>query len=371
MTLVALLAAFGWFSAAGGRGAEVPLLAWAGFGAMLGAGLLCWVRVVPRAFVEAAGQQSGRFATVLDNMPQGLSFFDGSGRLVVCNRRYVELFDLSEAASRPGVSFEEMVAYRFTVGAVPDMSAEEFVAFRAEAMSSGRPEDTVIRYRNGRMIASHHRPMPDGGWLATHEDVTARHDAEARIAHMANHDMMTGLANRTRLQARLAELRAGTEAVPAAVLVLDLDRFKAVNDCHGHSVGDALLCAVAERLRGSVRGRDLVVRLGGDEFAIVQADVDQPMQAEALARRVLARIGEPFELGGLRLSIGVSIGIAVLTAAGVAADVVLNAADIAMYRAKAGGAEIAREASGGGGRFTLFQPEMAQRSGRPAMSTAG
>ncbi len=363
VTLVVLCAAGGLVAAAAARHSALPLLVWPLISGVIAALGLHWVNLVPVAAIAGANAKVLQFERVLDNMSQGVSFFDGASQLILCNRRYLELFDLPPEIAVPGVTLAALIEYRATVGAVPDMSNEEFVAFLGGVMSSDAA-DSVIRYRNGRMIASKHRPMPGGGLLATHEDVTVRHDAEARVAHLAAHDPMTGLANRARLQTHLAALRASAAA--AAILVLDLDRFKAVNDGFGHSVGDALLCSVAERLRGCVRETDLVVRLGGDEFAIVQSDVEQPRQAEALAQRVVARLGAPYEIGGERLSIGVSIGIAVLNEAA-AADAVLHAADVAMYEAKAA-------AGDGVGHFALFRPEMATRFGRnlppPALPAA-
>ena len=351
--LVLAAAACGLLAGIGGQLGVLPPTVWAiasaGLGASAAMVALTCVQLVRHGFVEASNLQSLRFSTVLDNMSQGLSFFDGDGRLMLCNRRYRELFGLTEALIQPGTTYAAMVAHREQVGTLPDMSIDEFLAYRAASMA--RSSSVVMRLRNGRVYASRHSAMPDGSWVGTTEDVTAQHEAEARIAHMAGHDMMTGLANRAQLAEHLDSLRGG--AVPVALLVLDLDHFKAVNDSFGHETGDRLLCAVAERLRDSVREGDLVVRLGGDEFAIVQAHVDQPRQAEALARRVAARIVEPFEIGGATLLIGISIGIAVLEC-GEAADQALHAADIAMYQAK-----MAVDECEPGGRLALFTPGMA------------
>ncbi len=337
-----------------------PGLIWPAAIAMIMLVALRWFRIVPRReldrFVAGAEEQAARFDTALNNMSQGLCFFDGQRRLIVCNRRYSELYDLSPECARPGTSLETIVDHRFAVGAFPEMTREEYLVWRELVVIAAEPSDTVVRLRNGRVIAIHHRPMPDGGWVATHEDITARHVAEARIEHLAGHDALTGLANRMRLRTHLKEVGCHLPHVPAAILMLDLDRFKAVNDCFGHAVGDGLLCAVAERLRCSVRETDLVVRLGGDEFAIVQTHCDQPTQAESLARRIVARIDEPFEVAGHTLSVAASIGIAVLGRESGAVDEVLNDADIAMYQAK----NASRGLAAGCGRYVLFQPEMVE-----------
>ncbi len=366
-----------------------PEWVWLGLTLAILVAALRWVRVVPRRmldrFVEAAESQTQRFDTALNNMSQGVCFFDGGRRLIVCNRRYTELYDLPAECASPGTSLETIVDHRFAVGAFPEMTPEEYLVWRDSLASTNVRNDTVVQLRNGRVIAIHHRPLPDGGWVATHEDVTARHDAEERITHLAGHDALTGLANRMRLRVHLTELGKASPPVQSAILVIDLDRFKAVNDSFGHQVGDALLCAVADRLRASVRETDLAVRLGGDEFAIVQSHCNQPEQAETLARRLVGRLAEPFEIGGHRLCIGASIGVAVLGEHDGAADEILNAADVAMYRAKemsrerrapalihtdpvpAVGPSDARqraeapplEAVAGNGHFVVFQPEMA------------
>jgi diguanylate cyclase (GGDEF)-like protein len=180
--------------------------------------------------------------------------------------------------------------------------------------------------------------------------------SRARVRHQALHDGLTGLPNRLLLQERLGQAlaharRGGTGAAgggAVAVLCLDLDRFKPVNDTLGHAVGDALLCAAAERLRGHVREEDTVARLGGDEFAILQAGVAQPEGAGALARRLVEALGQPFEVDGHQLVVGASVGIALAPGDGADPDDLLKKADMALYRAKADGR----------GTFRSFEPGM-------------
>jgi diguanylate cyclase (GGDEF)-like protein len=175
--------------------------------------------------------------------------------------------------------------------------------------------------------------------VATYEDVSERRRAEARVAHMARHDALTDLPNRVLLAERLGQALAAARrhGEPLAVLCLDLDRFKQVNDTLGHPVGDALLRAVAERLKSCVREEDTVARLGGDEFAVVQVGLDQPEGAGALARRLVAVLGEPYEVAGHQLVVGASVGIALAPRDGGEADDLLKRADMALYRAKADG----------------------------------
>jgi diguanylate cyclase (GGDEF)-like protein len=196
-----------------------------------------------------------------------------------------------------------------------------------------------------RVISCIYSPTADGRWVATYEDVTERRQAEAKIIHMARHDALTNLPNRVLFQDKMEEaLKRGD---PLAVMFLDLDRFKAVNDTLGHSVGDALLCAVTERLQRVVRGADTVARLGGDEFAIVQVSA-KPTEASELASRIIDTLIEPFDILGHQVVIGTSIGIAMAPADGNEPDQLLRNADMALYRAKAEGR----------GAYHFFQPEM-------------
>jgi diguanylate cyclase (GGDEF)-like protein/PAS domain S-box-containing protein len=176
------------------------------------------------------------------------------------------------------------------------------------------------------------------GALVTMIDVTKRRQAEARISHMAHHDAMTGLANRFLLQLSLNDalvrVRYGGRI---ALLCIDLDRFKEVNDSLGHALGDELLRIVSKRLRGCVREGDTVARLGGDEFAIVQCGIDGPDDAGALADRILKAISEPFDIKGYTVKIAASIGIALAPDHAADAETILKVADVALYQAKSAG----------------------------------
>jgi diguanylate cyclase (GGDEF)-like protein len=189
--------------------------------------------------------------------------------------------------------------------------------------------------------------------VAVHEDVTEQRRAASQIAYLARHDPLTGLPNRTVLREHLAQmLRRNGRGDDLALMLLDLDEFKAVNDSHGHPTGDQLLCQVADRLRACTRETDLIARLGGDEFAVVQCGAQQPAAATGLARRVIAAMVQPFELGGLQVHIGTSIGIAVAPFDGDEPDLLLKNADLALYRAKGDGR----------GTMRFFGPGMDQRA---------
>jgi diguanylate cyclase (GGDEF)-like protein/PAS domain S-box-containing protein len=197
-----------------------------------------------------------------------------------------------------------------------------------------------------------HENTPAG--LIAAIDITERKRAEARVAHMAHHDALTGLPNRVLLRLRmeeaLARMRRSGKGV--ATLCIDLDNFKSVNDTLGHPCGDHLLQRIAERIRGLIRDEDTAARLGGDEFAIVQANVAEPAEVAALARRFLGEIGEPFDVMGHQVVIGASVGIALAPGDGDDADRLLKNADLALYRAKADGK----------GTFRFFEAEMDARA---------
>ena len=211
------------------------------------------------------------------------------------------------------------------------------------------PANAFHEFADGRTIAYAIRPLPDGGGVATHEDVTEQRRIEARMLHMAHHDALTDLPNRVLLRERLEEALKGS--APVAVLWLDLDRFKEVNDTLGHAVGDALLQAAAERLQACVRDRDTVARLGGDEFAVVQTGAGQPLGATTLALRIIEAISAPYQISDHQIVVGASVGISVAPDDATDADQLLRNADLALYRAK----------NEGRGTYRFFEPGMDAR----------
>jgi diguanylate cyclase (GGDEF)-like protein len=200
-------------------------------------------------------------------------------------------------------------------------------------------------FADGRVVSCLYTPTADGRCVATYEDVTERRQAEAKIMHMARHDALTNLPNRVLFKDKMEQALARGDTL--AVMFLDLDRFKSVNDSLGHSIGDALLCAVTERLQGVVSDGDTVARLGGDEFAIVQSR-STPSQASELAAQIIDALVEPFDVRGHQVVIGTSVGIALAPNDGTEPDQLLRNADMALYRAKAEGR----------GTYHFFQPEM-------------
>jgi len=280
-----------------------------------------------------------QFDTAINNMSQGLCFFDAAHRLIVCNDRYVGMYDLPRDRVGPGITLAEIVDMRFEAGSFPAMSREEYLHWRTNVAVSHEPTDSIVELQNGKTFKIRHRPMPDGGWVATHEDITEQRRSEVKIEYMAHHDALTDLANRVLLNERLEQAlgrRIHREEF-VAVHHLDPDQFKAVNDTFGHPAGDKLLKIVADRLRGLVRETDTIARMGGDEFVIVQAPISDPADATSLAQRVIEVIGEPFDIDGHQAMIGASIGIAVGPNDGLRPDRLLRNADLALYRAKGDG----------------------------------
>jgi diguanylate cyclase (GGDEF)-like protein len=298
---------------------------------------------------EALRIRNLQFDTAINNMSQGLCFFDAGHRLIVCNQRYIEMYDLPPDRVSPGTLLSEIVDMRFEAGSFPAMSREEYLHWRTKVAVSADPTDSIVELRNGRTFKIRHRPMPNFGWVATHEDITEQRQAELKIEYMAHHDALTDLANRVLLNQRLeSALQAITEPEMLAIHHLDLDQFKAVNDTFGHPAGDKLLKIVAERLRGLVRHTDTIARMGGDEFLIVQTPIAGPVDATALAQRIIASMSEPFDLDGHQAVIGASVGIATGPDEGIHPDKLLRNADLALYRAKGDGR----------GTFRFFEPAM-------------
>ncbi len=304
--------------------------------------------------------QNARFDAALNNMSQALCMVDANQRLIVCNVRFLELFGLTCGVVQAGRRVADVFRAMSATGRYdPDLI--EAVRVEQQALVfAHKPGRFLQEVEGGAALAVSHQPMTGGGWVATYEDVTERRHAEARIRFMAHHDALTSLPNRVLFHDRMEEIlrlppRRGERL---AVLCLDLDYFKNVNDALGHPVGDALLEAVAARLRDCVRPEDLVARIGGDEFAILQSSPDHPVQAEALAQRIVETLCEPFDIDGQRAIVGVSIGIAVASDRNTSADLMLRNADMALYRAKADGRS----------RYRFFEAEMdAQMQARRAI----
>jgi diguanylate cyclase (GGDEF)-like protein len=293
---------------------------------------------------------AGQFDTALNNMPHGLCMFGADGRLAVMNRRFSEMMNLSDDLVQRGASASDIVADCISAGSISAASGNMILSEieNAQARDIITTDPDAARDRS---LSWTFQPMAGGGAVVLLEDITERRNAEARITHLARYDELTALPNRVNFRdeiERLLELPHRATHL-SALLFVDLDQFKQVNDTLGHPCGDQLLCTVADRLRDMLRPEDFVARFGGDEFVVFQQNIKSAEDAAYLARRIVDHLSERYKIENHLVEIGASVGIA-LTSPGVTADTLLKNADMALYRAKADGR----------GTFCFFRDEMAQ-----------
>jgi diguanylate cyclase (GGDEF)-like protein len=295
-------------------------------------------------------QLNRRVDIALNNMTHGLCMFDAEHNLIVCNKTYVQMYALTPELAQPGTPLRVIDQYRGAIGNSALVNPEQVAA--ETAIATREASAFTQELMDGRIVAVSQRPMQDGGWVAVHEDITERRRAEAKIAHLARHDMLTNLPNRVlfreQLETEFGRIQPGRGF---AVHCLDLDHFKTVNDTLGHPIGDELLKLVAARLIAAVPPTDFIARIGGDEFAVVQTDVVKPEQCSLLASRIVEQISEPYDIDGRHIVIGTSIGIAIAPGDGTNPDVLLKNADMALYLAKGEGR----------GTHRFFEGEMDKR----------
>lgn len=298
--------------------------------------------------------QHTRFDAALNNMSQALVMVDAEQRLIVSNTRYAVLFGLEQTTVAPGTHMAFVTGAIRSAGRYGSAMLDAIHVEHCAMVASRQTGMFLKEDEDGKAVSVSHELMTDGGWVATYEDVTERRLAEVKIQYLAHHDALTNLPNRRSfhvcLQEKLCKLRKqdnGLASYSIAVLCIDLDFFKHVNDTLGHPAGDALLEMVGRRLRACVREGDLVARLGGDEFAIIQY-VTTNEQAEGLAVRVLEAIGAPYELSGRQAVVGASIGIALAQGNVPDAEQLYSNADLALYRSKMDGR----------GTFSFFETGM-------------
>lgn len=298
---------------------------------------------------EQLQAKTAQLDAALGNMSQGLCMYDAENRLVLSNARFSEIYNFPDDTVRPGIPFRDIIEISKSVGRHSSRAAQEYHDERVSMIAKRQPASFTEHLSDGCIISIWHTPLEDDGWVVTYEDVTERKKAEARIAHMAHHDALTSLPNRLLFQEEMeraiSRCRRGERI---ALLCLDLDHFKGVNDALGHPIGDALLRDASERLLSCVRETDLVARLGGDEFSIIQNEVISPEQPLALASRLIEAFDAPFEIDGHQIVTGVSIGIALLDDENKDPDELFLQADMALYRVK----------TEERGTWRLFRPEM-------------
>jgi diguanylate cyclase (GGDEF)-like protein/PAS domain S-box-containing protein len=348
-----------------------------GFGAVLRADTDYWILVPPLIMYVAAmvsvvrrhygglvalmtaeqghAELAARFDAALAHMPHGLCTIDEAGKVVIANRKAAELFGATVEMLRLNVPLPEFIGY---VGLAKFGEAQrtQLVERCTEWLAQERaPLD--LKLVDGRHLEMTRNPVPDGSEVVIIEDVTERKKSEAKILHWAHHDSLTGLANRRYLgdhAERLMSAAGANHEHKVAIMYVDLDGFKSVNDSFGHNAGDEVLKTVADRLRNVMRRGELIARLGGDEFVIVATHMSNPVGAR-LACRIIQELAAPYLLSsGARAQVCASVGIA-LAEKGERFEQVLKRADIALYDAKAAGKGMVR--------FSIAGPDAAQGQG--------
>ena len=310
-------------------------------------------RIFVQALVarEREAALAGQFDTALNNMPHGLCMFAADGSLAVMNHRFSEMMNLSDDLVHRGASVPDIVAACISAGSISTASGRIILS----EIENSQARDIITidpDVARARSLSWTFQPMAGGGAVVLVEDITERRNAEARITHLARYDELTSLSNRVNFRDEIERLLAvpHNDERLSALLFVDLDQFKQVNDTLGHPCGDQLLCAVAGRLREMLRPEDFVARFGGDEFVVFQQNIASNEDAAGLARRIVDRLSERYKIDNHLVEIGASVGIAVTSPAGISADTLLKNADMALYRAKADGR----------GTFCFFRDEMAQ-----------
>ncbi len=285
-------------------------------------------------------QKAHEISVLIDNFPGGIAMFDEHLKMVVSNHLLRKMLDYpDELFAKGNPCLEELFRFNARRGEYGPGDIEEHVRQRLARVKEQRAHQYERRRPDGTILEVRGIPITGGGFVTTYLDVTENRTAQARTAHMAHHDTLTGLPNRLLLQDRLSQVLAALPrgGAPVAVHYLDLDRFKPVNDRYGHATGDDLLKAVADRLRHETRPTDTAARVGGDEFIVVQTGIRTPADAEVLARRLVEAMARDFVIGEQTLHIGASIGVALAPNHGVEPEELIRLSDAALYEAKSAG----------------------------------
>ncbi|EME68842.1 diguanylate cyclase/phosphodiesterase with PAS/PAC sensor(s) [Paramagnetospirillum caucaseum] len=285
-------------------------------------------------------QKNDILQTLFDNIPGGISLFDQDLRLVACNAEFKRLLDFPEevfADGPPGM--EDLFRFNARRGEYGEVDVESHTGAMMERAKLRQPHKFERTRVDGTVLEIRGVPLPDGGFVSIYTDITDRKRAEEEIQRLARFDSLTGLTNRHSLEVRLDQClaEARRHSGRLAVMFLDLDRFKGVNDSLGHAVGDDLLKEVSRRLQASVRESDVVARLGGDEFVVVLTDIAGAQDAGVVADKIISVVAQPVQAGEHHLRTSTSVGIALFPDDGQDRITLMKRADIAMYRAKAAG----------------------------------
>ena len=315
-----------------------------------------YLDVTERArLMETIEKQYAQFEAALANMVQGLLMYDSAGRLTVCNKRFAEIFGVPWErwkAAALGMTVSETMQLVEDWTHVALTNRPQVLAEHQNMLDRQRSGRNVFELSDGRTFSASFAPMADGGFVVTFEDITEQRRNQDQITHMAHYDALTDLPNRGQFYEKMdGLLDRAPDCAAFAVLSIDLDHFKNVNDTLGHPIGDELLRAAADRMRGCVREGDIVARLGGDEFAILQLSFGRPQDATALASRLIETVTAPYQIDDHQVVVGTSIGIAIAPGDGTVPDQLMKNADLALYRCKAEG----------GNAYRFFEAQMDAR----------
>jgi diguanylate cyclase (GGDEF)-like protein len=285
---------------------------------------------------KALKLQNRRMAEALDSTGHAISIYDANRRLIFCNDKFLDLYRLPRRYGRPGTSFEDVLRGRIAANSHIGEDIETYVGARLVLAENHVAATEVNTLNTGQVVSVTHQPLPDGGWVSTHKDITEFNRLQEELAHRAYHDALTGLPNRHLLQQRLAECVKEADGLGSfALLLVDLDGFKSINDTLGHAAGDKVLSEVAGRLEATVHSSGMAARMGGDEFAVVM-DVGSVARDAQMLAVTLTEVGRvPFVIDGQTVDIAFSVGVAVAPGDGVTPDELLKNADLALYAAKA------------------------------------
>ena len=288
---------------------------------------------------------AGRFDTALNNMPHGLAMFADDGTVTVVNHRIAELMRVAPDALARCATLERLWTACMAGAAGPSRMTLDALA------ALGDSEEWAVPMADGRTIAFRRRGIASGGGVLIAEDVTERVRALEEVAYLASHDALTGLYNRRSFMDRAGAALARCARDEAALLFVDLDHFKSVNDTLGHGVGDRLIAEAARRLQGVAGPASVLARLSGDEFVVFGLCAEAARTPASLASAVVARLSEPYEIDGHAIALGASVGIAP-SRGGADIDALLVDADLALHAAKAAGR----------GSFRFFEDAMQARA---------
>ncbi len=310
------------------------------------------------ALAARFAEQANRFDIALNNMSHGLCMLDQQDRLQVWNERFLELLRLQNAPVSVGMRVSQLFRHSIRAGNHRAKSARQVAHELARGLTRGGFDQFYTSVDNEHTLAVSRRLMDDGGSVIILEDVTERKRAQERIVHLAKFDELTGLANRSQFRERINAMLATMKGSEGSLTVhlIDLDRFKEINDTLGHPIGDKLLKDVAVRLSSVIGPADLITRFGGDEFVVLQTNTKRGQDAKSLAQRLATTLKDPFDIDGHRIDIGCSIGIAMAPKDGLDADQLLKKADMALYAAKTSG--------GDGHKFFAAEMEQAAQERR-------